>query len=51
MYKIKAILQEGGLTPETPLPKGENVIMIVCDGADYIVYEQGDELPQLNQGE
>lgn len=50
MYKIKAILKEGGLIPESPLPK-ENVVMIVCDGTDYIVYEQGDELPILNQGE
>lgn len=50
MYKIKAIEQNGGLVPETPLPK-ENVVMILCDGSDYIIYEQGDELPQLNQGE
>lgn len=50
MYKIKAIEVSGGLQPESPLPK-ENVVMIVCDGSDYIVYEQGDELPVLNQGE
>lgn len=51
MYKIKAILKDGGLQPESPLPK-ENVAMIVCDGTDYIVYEQGDELPvQPSQGE
>ncbi len=30
----------------------ENVVMIVCDGSDYIIYEQGDELPiQPNEGE
>lgn len=52
MYKIKAIENAGGLMPETPLPKGENVVMIVCDGTDYIIYEQGDELPQqIEQGE
>ena len=51
MYKIKAIAEEGGLRPEIALPK-ENVAMIVCDGTDYIVYEQGDELPvQPSQGE
>lgn len=51
MYKIKAIAEEGGLRPETALPK-ENVVMIVCDGTDYIIYEQGDELPvQEQQGE
>lgn len=49
MYKIKAILSDGGLSPETPLPKTSNVAMIVCDGTDYIVYEQGDELPVLNE--
>lgn len=49
MYKIKAIENAGGLMPETPLPKGENVAMIVCNGTDYIIYEQGDELPQLEQ--
>lgn len=48
MYKIKAVLNEGGLSPETPLPK-ENVVMIVCDGTDYIIYEQGDEIPVLNE--
>lgn len=51
MYKIKAILKDGGLQPESPLPKNEEIAMIVCDGTDYIVYEQGDELPILNQGE
>jgi len=51
MYKIKAISENGSLIPETPLPKGEDIAMIVCDGTDYIVYEQGDELPILNQGE
>jgi hypothetical protein len=51
MYKIKAIAEAGGLRPETALPK-ENVVMIVCDGTDYIIYEQGDELPvQPNEGE
>lgn len=51
MYKIKAISEAGGLRPESPLPK-ENVAMIVCDGTDYIIYEQGDELPvQINEGE
>lgn len=51
MYKIKAIAEEGGLRPETQLPK-ENVAMIICDGTDYVIYEQGDELPvQEQQGE
>lgn len=51
MYKIKAISEAGGLRPESELPK-ENVAMIVCDGTDYIIYEQGDELPvQPSQGE
>lgn len=49
MYTIKAIEQNGGLVPETPLPKDENVVMIVCNGTDYIIYEKGDELP--TQGE
>lgn len=49
MYKIKAIEQDGGLVPESPLPKDANVKMIVCNGTDYIIYEQGDELPQLEQ--
>lgn len=52
MYKIKAIENAGGLMPESPLPKGENIAMIVCNGVDYIIYEQCDELPvQQNQGE
>jgi hypothetical protein len=52
MYKIKAIAEAGGLRPETTLPK-ENVAMILCDGSDYIIYEQGDELPaqEEQQGE
>ena len=44
MIKIKAIQKENGLVPETPLPK-ENVRMIVCTGSDYIIFEQGDVLP------
>lgn len=48
MYKIKAIEDNGGLKPETPLPK-ENVAMILCDGTDYIVYEIGDEIPVINE--
>lgn len=49
MYKIKAIEINGGLQPETPLPKDQNIQMIVCDGTDYIIYEQGDELPQIGE--
>ena len=44
MIKIKAIQKENGLVPEFTLPK-ENVRMIVCTGSDYIIFEQGDVLP------
>ncbi|MGE3607993.1 MAG: hypothetical protein AB7I27_00295 [Bacteriovoracaceae bacterium] len=49
MYKIKAILSDGGLVPESPLPKGGNIVRIICDGDYYTIYEQGDEIPELNE--
>lgn len=47
MYQIKAINQDGALIPESPLPKVAK--MIICDGDNYTVYEEGDEVPEINE--
>jgi len=43
MKIIDAILIDDVLTPVEPIPA--NAIRVVCDGTNYTVYEQGDELP------
>ena len=43
MKIIPAILVGNILKPSEPIPA--NAIRVVCDGTNYTVYEQGDELP------
>ena len=43
MKMIPTILVDGVLKPSESIPT--KAIRVVCDGTDYIVYEEGDELP------
>ena len=43
MKTIAAVLVDNVLKPSEPIPT--NAIKVVCDGVNYTVYEQGDELP------
>ena len=43
MKIISAVLVDNVLKPSEPLPT--NAIHVVCNGTNYIVYEEGDELP------
>ena len=43
MKIIAAILIDDVLKPSEPIPN--SAIHVVCDGTNYTVYEQGDELP------
>ena len=43
MKIIPTILVDSILKPSEPIPT--NAIKVVCDGVNYTVYEQGDELP------
>lgn len=43
MILIPAALVDNVLKPSEPIPA--NAIRVVCDGTNYTVYEQGDELP------
>ena len=46
MILIPAILVDSILKPSEPIPT--NALRVVCDGTNYIVYEEGDELPADN---
>ena len=43
MKTISAILVDNVLKPSEPIPA--TALRVVCDGTNYTVYEQGDELP------
>jgi len=43
MKIISAVLVDNVLKPSEPIPT--NAIHVVCNGTNYTVYEQGDELP------
>jgi len=43
MILIPVVLVDSILKPSEPIPS--NAIKVVCDGVNYTVYEQGDELP------
>lgn len=43
MKNISTLIIDDVVTPATPLP--EDAKMIVFNSTDYIVYEEGDELP------
>ena len=44
MKAIPAVLIDGVLRPESDLPQG---IAVLCDGKNYTVYEEGDDLPPV----
>lgn len=46
MKIISAILVGNVLKPSEPIPA--TAVHVVCDGTNYIVYEEGDELPADN---
>ena len=43
MKIISIVLVDDVINPSEPIPA--NAIRVVCDGTNYTVYEQGDELP------
>lgn len=43
MRIIEVTTIDGVITPVSELPK--NAKLIVCDGVNYTVYEDGDEIP------
>ena len=43
MVLIPVVLVDSILKPSEPIPA--NALRVVCDGTNYIVYEDGDELP------
>ena len=43
MKIIETVLIDNVLTPAEPILT--NAVRVVCDGTNYIVYEEGDELP------
>lgn len=45
MIVIPVINENGGNVPSQPFPSDS--IMIVCDGANYICYQTGDDLPEV----
>jgi hypothetical protein len=51
MKTIPCVEVNGILKPSTKLPTN-NVVLVVCDGVNYVVYEKGDTIPQSEeQGE
>jgi len=44
MKVIPAVSVENVLMTSEPIPEVAN--RVICDGINYIVYEDGDELPQ-----
>ena len=46
MILIPVVLVDSILKPSERIPT--NAIRVVCDGTNYIVYEEGDELPADN---
>ena len=43
MKLIDIVLVDDVIKPSEPIPT--NALRVVCDGTNYIVYEEGDELP------
>ena len=43
MILIPVVLVDDVLKPSEPIPA--SAVRVVCDGTDYTVYEQGDDLP------
>jgi len=43
MKIIQAVLVDNILNPSEPIPASS--VHVVCDGTNYTVYEEGDELP------
>lgn len=43
MRIITAVLTDGLISPSEPIP--ESAIYTLCDDINYVVYEDGDELP------
>lgn len=43
MQTISTLIIDDAVTPAMPLP--EDAKMIVFNGTDYIIYEEGDEIP------
>lgn len=43
MKIISAVFVDNALKPSEPIPA--TAIHVVCNGTNYTVYEQGDELP------
>ena len=43
MKLIDTVLVDNVLKPSEPIPA--TAVRVVCDGTNYIVYEDGDELP------
>ena len=46
MKLIDIVLVDDVIKPSEPIPT--NALRVVCDGTNYIVYEEGDELPADN---
>lgn len=49
MKIIKATTIEGVITPVSELP--DSAIKVVFDGTEYVIYENGDEIPAEFVGE
>lgn len=47
MIQIKSVLIGDVLCPETKIP--DNNIAVICDGENYTVYFEGDEVPESKQ--
>ena len=43
MFLIPVVLVNDCFCPSTPVP--QTAIKVLCDGVNYIVYEDGDVLP------
>lgn len=43
MKIISVVLVDDVINPSEPIPA--NALHVVCNGTNYTVYEQGDELP------
>lgn len=43
MKTIHAVLVDDVINPSQPIPTSS--VRVVCDGTNYTVYEQGDDLP------
>jgi hypothetical protein len=45
MKTIKATVVDGVITPKEQIP--DNAKMVVFNGKEYVIYEDGDELPVI----